>query len=346
MGLLGQIKGIKAADLTSGLAGYWKFEDAGGYQVKDSSGQGNSGYMGRKMLWGFLGKVGSALMFDGNKYITMGDLDDFDFGPNDNFTVSAWVNLDKNIKDYRAILGKASEASKDGYALRYDTNGSFGMMIESSQADREVNVVAKGDYRDDQWHLVTGVVNRADNTSSIYVDGLKKNSANISQVGSLLNNFHFNIGALANNSIFFQGFIDEVRIYNRALSDSDVIELYNQECGCSGVHKAEADSLLRAKNDYKVYYINKKGQKKWIINQLVFDLYNNKWENVVEVTAGDLSSYPAVDLMRAIGDYKVYYISGNAKKWIKTIQEFESAGYSWEDVDNVLPEELAQYLEK
>ncbi len=343
IGLLMQIQKTKASDLNSGLIGYWRFEETSGYVVNDSSGNDNKGYLGRAMLHGFLGQVGSALMFDGNKYITMGDLDALDFGADDSFTVSAWVKLDNSIRNYKAILGKAKASSMDGYTLRYNTDGNFGMMIESSDGDKEINVIANGDYRDEKWHLVTGIINRVDNTNTIYVDGFKKNSADISQVGSLSNSVHFNIGALENNSIFFNGFMDEVRVYDRALSNNEVIQLYNQECNCSGV---QIGSLLRAKNEYKVYYINNKGQKKWILNETVFYLYNNKWEDVIKVEPSDLNAYPTINLLRAIGDYKVYYVSGNTKQWIETIQKFNSQGYNWHDIDNVLAGELAQYIEK
>lgn len=347
MGLLVQIEKIEASDLSSGLIGYWRFEETGGYVANDSSGNDNKGYFGRAMLHGFLGKVGSSLMFDGNKYITVGDIDTLDFGAKDSFTVSAWVKLDNSIKDYKAILGKAKASSMDGYALRYDTDGNFGMMIESSDGNKEVNVIASGDYRDEKWHLVTGVINRADNTNTIYVDGLKKNSADISQVGDLSNSVHFNIGSLENNSIFFNGFMDEIRVYNKALSNNEVVQLYNQECGCSGIKiQVQINSLLRAKNGYKVYYINDKGQKKWLLNETVFYLYDNKFEDVVEVELSDLNAYPTINLFRAFGDYKVYYISGNTKQWIKTVQEFNSKGYDWDNIDNVLPGELAQYVEK
>jgi len=348
MGLLIQIEKTKASDLSSGLIGYWRFEESGGYVANDSSGNDNNGYLGRAMLHGFLGKIGSALMFDNNnKYISMGDLDSLDFEANNSFTVSAWVKLDNSIRDYKAILGKASVSSKDGYALRYNTDGNFGMMIESSDGDKEVNVIAKGDYRDEKWHLVTGVINRTDNTNTIYVDGLKKNSADISQVGDLSNSVHFNIGALANKSIFFSGFMDEVRVYNRALSNNEVIQLYNQECDCSGVQiQVQAGSLLRAKNGYKVYYINNKEQKKWILNETVFYLYNNKFEDVIEVTTQELEQYPIVKLIRGYMDEKVYAVDGINKEWIKTLAEFESLGYQWKDVSIVKIEEIAEYIEK
>jgi hypothetical protein len=57
-------------------------------------------------------------------------------------------------------------------------------------------------------------------------------------------------------------------------------------------------------------------------------------------------NYPDGSLLRAKGDYKVYIIKGNYKRWIQTAEIFNYYGHlKWEDIIEVKPEELAQYQE-
>ncbi len=80
-----------------------------------------------------------------------------------------------------------------------------------------------------------------------------------------------------------------------------------------------------------------------IINEKVFNLYNNKWEDVIKVTTQELEQYPIVKLIRAYKDQKVYGIDRESKHWIETLAEFESWGYEWKDVSIVKIGELDEY---
>lgn len=326
------------------LLGRWSFNEHTYELAWDHSGNNNHGYP-RGTLWGILGRTGLCLQFDHNDYVTMGDLESFDFKSTDSFSISAWVKIDDSISNYRVIVGKASNSSMDGYMLRHETDGNFSMNIEESDGQDQSNVIAYQDCRDNQWHHLVGVINRENKTNTIYLDGFAKGQADISKVGDLSNRYHFNIGSLENGGVSFKGLIDEVRIYNKALSLTEVRQLYNQDCQCSGIPYYQAGSLLRAANDYKVYYLNKNYQKKWIINEKVFNLYHNKWQDVIEVSSKDLALYPTVNLLRASNDQKVYLIQGETKQWIKSPQEFERKGFKWQDIDLILPRELAEYKE-
>ncbi|MAF20521.1 MAG: hypothetical protein CMI55_02445 [Parcubacteria group bacterium] len=331
---------ITIASSDNGLIAYWNFDNARNNTAEDSSGNKLTGYV-NKLTWGVLGKVNYTLIFSGQGYIVMDDHDELDFDANDSFTISAWVKLDDQIGGYKSIVGKADIFSLNGYMLRHDQNGYLSMRIVGSENAQDANAIAKQDYRDDKWHHLVGVIDRANDTNTIYVDGLQRDQISTVKVGDLTNNSFFYIGALARGSVF-KGFIDEVRVHDRALSLSEVRALYTQDCDCSDSFYSPGD-LLQATNCYKVYYLNKNYQKKWIINQKVFDLYGNKVSDVIKVTSSELAAYPTVNLMRAIGHDKVYLISNDVKQWIKTAQEFESLGYQWEDIDDVLAEELAEY---
>ena len=343
--LVWQIRDSSAIDLDSGLIGYWKFNSASGRIAYDSSGHNHDAYShAQYVLWGISGKIDTTTIFYGDRFFTAGDIEEFDFGSSDSFTATAWVKLDKEIKDYRAILGKANVNSKNGYALRHTKNGHLGLLLESSEEEKEINVVSENDYRDGEWHHLVGVVNRLNQTAYLYVDGLLKEKKDISQLGTMVNDCHFNLAGLNNNSVFFQGLIDEARLYNRSLSSLEVRNLFKQENGELPYQFYPAGSLLKARDSYKVYYINSDLEKKWIINKEVFNLYNNQWPDIIKVDSSVLDYYPLVQLMRAQNGQKVYYIKEQTKEWIKTPKEFEQRGFNWHEIDEVLSKELTEYL--
>jgi hypothetical protein len=103
--------------------------------------------------------------------------------------------------------------------------------------------------------------------------------------------------------------------------------------------------LLRAVGSYKVYKIDN-GKKRWIKTAGEFNAAGYKWKNIKEVSPEALASYQnevLSELLRAVGDYKVYKLKGGKKYWVRTIGEFNAAGYKWEDVEEVTAETLDDY---
>lgn len=107
-----------------------------------------------------------------------------------------------------------------------------------------------------------------------------------------------------------------------------------------------SSQLARVDGDPRVYYITKRGFKKWIRNEEIFYSYqSNEWEDVVVVSPGDLDIYPEVDLIRHRGDYKVYKMEGDTKRWIKTAEVFATLGYDWNDILSINDIEFNFYKE-
>ena len=103
--------------------------------------------------------------------------------------------------------------------------------------------------------------------------------------------------------------------------------------------------LLRAIGDHRVYRLEA-GKKRWIKTLGEFNAAGHNWEDVQEVSSEVLASYQNVvvsDLLRAIGDHKVYKIKDGKKRWVKTLGEFNAAGHSWEDVQEVSAQDLDDY---
>lgn len=82
-------------------------------------------------------------------------------------------------------------------------------------------------YDDGNWHLFVCVLNRTANTLNMYVDGQLVKSVNSAALGSsnLVSGASPTIGSLGNP--YFDGSIDNLRVYNRALNVAEVQALYH-----------------------------------------------------------------------------------------------------------------------
>src|SRR3989344_980246 len=210
---------LASADITSGLVGYWKLDENSGTIVADSSGRGNTGTnVGGTWLDSY---TNSGISFDGSsdKYVTTSDSNSLDINGTA-ITMSAWAK--PTSTNYGQIITKLNIVSTNmPWDIQLYTNDYFYTAIKTDSNGfaeiRSANTASFG-----QWqHLVT-VYN---GTNIIfYVNGVQSSIG--SQSGNIVtNDQNLYLGGIAGGEVFL-GSIDEIRIYNRALSAGDVNQLY------------------------------------------------------------------------------------------------------------------------
>jgi len=104
-------------------------------------------------------------------------------------------------------------------------------------------------------------------------------------------------------------------------------------------------SLIRAKNDFKVYVI-KRGFKRWLQSPEILTAYPHfLWQNVIEITSAEQNWYKDAWLVRAAGDYKVYEINGDGTAhWLNmSASAFSQSGRDWGMVYEINKKELGYY---
>lgn len=206
--------------LTEGLVGYWTFDgpDISGTAVTDKSGQGNSGTISGAIKT--IGKIGQALNFNGNgDYVSLGTpavLTSLTYP----YAISMWF--------------KTSTLNDGGILFSFDvTDANSDQTIVLSNAAINDQHISSGDKVIDvyptirnlsngNWHHL--VVERdSANATIMYVDGRNFSTSDTSgySVNGLV------IGARGTGTYPFNGSIDDVRIYNRALSADEISQLYN-----------------------------------------------------------------------------------------------------------------------
>jgi len=203
-----------------GQIGRWKFTETSGTAAKDSSG-GHDGKLINAPKWTRRLKEG-ALRFSGRRpqCVYLGNILQ---GNYTGITIACWVKHSRST--WQTIVERGVWNRPDGIGLCMDNNGfnvSFGHYGLGY-------VRSKADVQDDRWHQVTGTMSQsgAQYIYRIYVDGKLDNSATNS-VGLPATSGAWTIGARSNGAWPYEGLIGDVRIFDRALTSSQVRKLYNQ----------------------------------------------------------------------------------------------------------------------
>ena len=136
------------------------------------------------------------------------------------FTLNTWVKY-KNINC--GIVGKHNCWVVNGFYLGID-NGHYYFRLGNSVWSE---IVTSETYVEEQWYMVTGVYDHATSTGKVYVNGVLKASGSV-----LYNNYSSAPITISEGSNGcpdgnMPGAIDEVKIYNRALSDAEILAEYN-----------------------------------------------------------------------------------------------------------------------
>jgi len=203
------------------LVAAYNFNEGSGTTVNDASGHGITGnILGATWITG--GRFGKALSFNGSSsYVDLGNPALLQI--TGSMTWSAWVKAAANPADDGQIVAKSNELS--GWQLKTspDTGPhTFGVAVSGGStafAQRYSTTVRSLNT----WYHAAGVYNAAARTLDIYVNGVRDNGVltgtiPASQINSAVN---VNIGRRS-GGYYFNGIIDEVRIYNRALSQAEI----------------------------------------------------------------------------------------------------------------------------
>ena len=243
------------ADFTSGLVGYWKLDDGAGTSAADSSGNARTGTLSPTgctaapassgtPTWTSSGRLGGALSLNGTgNCVSIPHNAAFNAYP---ITVTAWFKMPTPGTQSTGIVSKRASGSVDGWDL-YASGGNattpsrlWGVYYAngiSNVAQVGPNYYVSGDG---VWHHAAMVVDA--NGMTMYGDGVVVATAAWGGTkGATTSTGEVRIGSMpTSTSGFFPGLVDEVRIYNRALTAGQVGALYNATATNYAYHRTIA----------------------------------------------------------------------------------------------------------
>jgi hypothetical protein len=202
----------------AGLIGWWKFDETEGTTAKDSSDGNHNGTLNGDVKW-TQGKISGAVELDGKSgFIQIADKSAFDIGGQ--ITIASWVNIRSVPAEYTAIVTKGDSSWRLSTAQR---ERKFHCSVNNYNS---IILDGSTEVAPNQWHHVAAVYDGQQ--MCIYVDG-KLDATKPWKGGIAKNDFDVLIGENAEQKgRFFDGLIDDVRIYNYALKDFDIMALYNE----------------------------------------------------------------------------------------------------------------------
>lgn len=227
--------GSLSAQLSESLVLYYSFDEKEDVRITDKSGKGNFSTL-NGTEWTPQGKKGGARQFNGKSdYISKEYNKESGLFPVDTpFSIAAWFKTSAQTPFQQMILGTHyAGTGRDGFILWVDTRNQDGKLCWAAYVEGVPVAISQSVVNDGLWHYGVGVWDGK--TSSIYVDGVLQGT--IKAQGSLVYNYRapFRIGHVTNNGAphakdefyYFSGTIDEVMMFNIALSADEVKELYH-----------------------------------------------------------------------------------------------------------------------
>ena len=253
-------------DLTTGLIGHWKFDESSGTTASDGSGNnyhaelfnaedGSSSWVD--------GKVNGGIELDGtDDYLAIQTLNYTQAGEIPAMTAVAWVKTSKSDQSY-VISYDRSENWR--FTVSGDLNNGRMYLASTDSAGTTSDDYGNTVLNDGNWHLITVSYDSSTSLKKFYLDGNADGTITTHSNNSLgagdttrfgvigtgneeiaYNSYQTTNGEVRNYVHNFQGTLDEIRLYDRALTDAEVNYLYFQattDSDSDGLSNAEEDSL-------------------------------------------------------------------------------------------------------
>ena len=199
---------------TNGLVGYWPFNG----NANDESGNGNNGTVnGATLTTDRFGSANSAYSFDGVNDFISNPTNGLPYG-NTNRTVNCWIRKENNNSPWtHTAVSYGSSSQSNALMLGVGNNNNIVVQGWGDDIGTNFNNISY------EWHMMTLTLNQG--LGSVYYDGVLVASQAVIQWNTIQSSFYFGSRCDLLNSYFF-GQLDDIGIWNRALTPTEITQLY------------------------------------------------------------------------------------------------------------------------
>lgn len=219
------------ADITTGLVGWWKLDEGTGTSAVDSSGNANTGILEGGATWVNPGKVGVSsvsLSQGSSQYVQVANSSSLNIGTNA-VTMCGWVYQFDAIAGagYRSVMAKRDDSlgAPYAYGINYGMTNPGNFQVYTSGTSG----IAQFTYSPpvSNWEHICATISSS--PTQLYVNGVLFATASGNSGGISTDTASFHIGSSdpPGTAIeFFNGQEDDIRVYNRVLTASDIYQVY------------------------------------------------------------------------------------------------------------------------
>jgi hypothetical protein len=214
------------ASANADLVGHWNFDETSGTTAYDSSPSGYNGALngGASFVTGGVSGGAISLSTASNSYVSMGNVLPL---TGSEYAISAWIKTTSTGAE--AAVAKHDAGYYNGFIMQTNAGSGYGAANKVSMYTSDVaggEATSTSNINDGNWHLVTA--SRQGGLTSLYVDGnleIVKATNNVAA-----NSRDFLVGgvyAFTGNVGAYNGLVDDLQVYDKALTANDVSYLYN-----------------------------------------------------------------------------------------------------------------------
>jgi len=216
--------GTAHAELTDDLISYYKFDETSGTTFGDSFGS-NDGTGSNSAISGGDGIINAGADFTGGDYtLTTNYQPDF----SNPFTFSYWVKRNGDPASNETLLSNINgESNANGFRSRLMTNGTI-QITKGSKSGGTILGSSTTTVTDNEWHFIT--IQYTGTLVKLFINGEEELSVTNS-FNNISRNLVFSENWVSGASVYGNYYIDEMGIWDRAITTDEIEELYNSGSG-------------------------------------------------------------------------------------------------------------------
>jgi hypothetical protein len=217
----------KASQQSRGLVAHWGFLSSdSNVRFRDLSGNGNTLLAGGAGINKGAGRLGPSLTLNGSQKLSSTPLKSGGFF-SDSITVSTWVKFN--------ALGTGTTLNNEIFERDADTsNWGFQLIMSgpkltfylTNQVPSSISMVGNTSLIINKWYHIAVTYDISTQVATTFVNGLIDNAVTLAATSIRGSGSLFTVGASSANARYFNGAMDDFRVYDRALSSKELLDVY------------------------------------------------------------------------------------------------------------------------
>ena len=217
------------ADVNDGLISFYSFNGNANDMVGDNHGT----IVGAILAEDRFGNPDNAYSYDGiDDYIDLG----FHLSNSNEYSLALWFYLDKDTTNSFVTFLSVDEGAKTPMYTQFDHRiyrKKIQIDLRDNYKQNQIEYDSNQEILLHKWYFVAFTFNGS--TSKLYINGELDNSKSLSTFGNIETSIDYKIGVMDDRGMdealkgWFKGVIDDFRIYNRYLSETEIQTIYQQD---------------------------------------------------------------------------------------------------------------------